>query len=330
MSDYRVPPSAESRAFSLDQWREPEPPRPRAAGPGPAPVLAGPLSLDSDPNKSVTPTTAQHPGSADDEESDSWTPARCESPRGFVKVYCRLHGSVCWVPRRCNHCHCCRELRTAEVRLRAKVGIANALAARPGSYVVMLTLTSLPGMTWDWMVESWAVFLRWLKRVHPSAFTWLRVAETGHDTGMKHFHVLLVGWKGVPQRVLSDAWRRATGGAYVIDIREVNPSKGAAYATKYITKALADRDDETGCRRPFQFSQGWPSAKDVRGVRECRYDILGEVGPAGPTGTLSGVTKGGVYVVSAGNGGCFTSRPLNLADHLYLMALPYDLTRPPR
>lgn len=297
----------------------------RGLGPTPRPPRsrgeaeeAPPLSLDTDTKNSVS----EHA------HAPEYEALHCEKPLGWLEVYCKHHSTRCWVPRRCRHCNACRQLQTAEVRLRAQTGIADYLHEHPGQYVAMLTLTSTPDMTWTEMTEGWSTFLRWLSRRR--SVLWLRVAEEGHLHGAKHFHVLLVGWTPIPQAELSDAWLRATGKAYVVDIRAVSPDKGARYATKYVTKALAARDDGGELARPVQFSRGWPTAAAVRGERECAWTVLAEIqSPGTPPGSLDAVSRGGVFVVRAGRPGCVSGRTLNLQDHLYLYRLAYDVQRPP-
>src|SRR5579864_1058163 len=286
---------------------KPRPPVPRAA------TTAAPLSLEEDPKNSVTSPERE------------FVVSHCAHPRGWVRVVCKVHDADCWVPRRCHHCDSCRRLMAAEVRARAKIGLERFAAARPGAWCALLTLTSQPGTTWPEMVDAWSVFLRWLQR-RRGGLLWLRVGETGSDTGMRHWHVVLLGWTPVPQAEISEAWKRATGGAYIVDIRARQVGEGSralAYVLKgvgYVTKALAERDDDkSGLVRPSQFSHGWPSPAEARGERNCTWrkvdDLAGEVGPLDQ---LVGVSRSGVLMVRVGRAGCVASRSLTFSDHLHL------------
>lgn len=318
---------------SGDQLRWPEPPRPRAAAPGAAAsVPADSLSLETDTANSVTHTH---------DDDARFNPANCVLPLSWVKVYCAEHGTERWVPKRCGHCDPCRQLAAAEVRARAKLGVIRYGEEHPGSWAALVTLSSTPDMTWREMVESWAVFNRWMQRKNGGRRLWLRVGEYGSNTGMKHWHVLVLGWTYIDQREMSEAWYRATGKrAYVVDVRarqiEQGPRavnyvlKGVSYVTKALEHRDAAREDDADdvLRRPFQFSQGWPTVRDVRAQSDCSWKAIDEsFGPTMPAAAPRGVTRGGGFVTRLGRPGCVTSQPMSLAEHLYLMRLPWEATR---
>lgn len=53
-----------------------------------------------------------------------------------------------------------------------------------------------------------------------------------------HLHVVADA-EYMPQRELADAWRKASGGSFIVDIREVkNPAHAAGYIAKYLTKGV--------------------------------------------------------------------------------------------
>lgn len=53
-----------------------------------------------------------------------------------------------------------------------------------------------------------------------------------------HLHVLVVG-SYIDQAKLSDAWRRASGGSFIVDVREVKDhERGIGYVTKYVSKGF--------------------------------------------------------------------------------------------
>ena len=65
-----------------------------------------------------------------------------------------------------------------------------------------------------------------------------------------HLHVIALG-SYVPQAELSDAWKRSTGGSFIVDVQRAKRTKDAAhYATKYVSKgwtAEVARDHDALC-----------------------------------------------------------------------------------
>jgi len=56
-----------------------------------------------------------------------------------------------------------------------------------------------------------------------------------------HLHVLFEG-RYIPQKLAAKQWLKATGDSFIVDIRTVSTSKGAAfYVAKYASKALSSR-----------------------------------------------------------------------------------------
>lgn len=193
---------------------------------------------------SVAPPATEYPTTA----------ASCHSPRGWRAIQCP-HGSVVWVPNRCRSCPGCLYLRRARIKARIRLGIARSIDADGTSSSAMLTLTSRPGTANVTLMSAWNRFRQWLRRRLPD-LQYACVKERGSLHGMFHLHIIVIGWTYIHQSELSDAWRRASG-AFRVDIRRLygDPNAAAAYASKYVSKAL---DHTRDLRKMVTYSRGWP------------------------------------------------------------------------
>jgi len=105
-----------------------------------------------------------------------------------------------------------------------------------------------------------------------------------------HLHVLCTGFF-LAQKDLSDAWRLASGGSFVVDVRAVRDhAVGVGYVAKYATKGwasevAADQDALLECivslrgRRLFITSGGWYGRdEDVEQDQYSDWKLVGYLG----------------------------------------------------
>lgn len=177
---------------------------------------------------------------------------RCVDSKAWIRVECR-HGGVKWVLMRCRACSGC--LSAKKGMMTAKV-LSGLLAPR---WVSLVTLTSMPSMTWPGIMRAFSALVRWMRRqLGPLEYACIK--EEGANTGMKHLHVLVTGVPWVPYTLLSRAWQRLTS-AWNVDVRRVWGGRLAAYVAKYVGKALE-------IRKMVTFSRGFkPPWLKVEGLR---------------------------------------------------------------
>jgi hypothetical protein len=82
--------------------------------------------------------------------------------------------------------------------------------------------------------ESWRKFRVYLQRRHGKTITFIAVVEFQRN-GYAHLHVLVDRY--IEQRWISEAWQ-AVGGGRIVDIKQVDIHRVAAYLSKYFTKEL--------------------------------------------------------------------------------------------
>jgi hypothetical protein len=82
--------------------------------------------------------------------------------------------------------------------------------------------------------ESWRKFRVYLQRQTGSAVSFIAVVEF-QKNGYAHLHVLIDRY--VEQGWISEAWQ-AVGGGRIVDIKQVDIHRVAAYLSKYFTKEL--------------------------------------------------------------------------------------------
>lgn len=159
-----------------------------------------------------------------------------------------------------------------------------------GASAAFLTLTSLPNTSVTDMMAAWNRFKTALRRV-AGGFEYAAIKEFGSTTGMLHLHVVLTGWSFIPQHTLSAMWRKASRGAFVVDIRSIpDPERTARYVAKYVSKTIARID----VRKAVTYSRGWPKLAE----REARWHATGEEwdSPTAPPKRWDAVLAGGALV----------------------------------
>ena len=186
---------------------------------------------------------------ADDTPNDE--SVLCLQPKGWVRVECD-HGSVMWRPMRCRKCEGCWESRRAGHRHRIM------LAPGDRSHMLFVTLTSLPGSTWEMLGRKWSSLMVAIRAKYgPTEYVCAK--DAGPKTGMKHFHAVLAGPAFIDQEWLSERWKARTG-AYVVWVERPHPS-GDGWDVDSLAYELAKycaSGERQGGRRMVNYSKGWP------------------------------------------------------------------------
>lgn len=237
-------------------------------------------------------------------KTGSW----CRSPAGWLQVGCG-HGSVVWVPLRCRHCRGCIEGHLRRVRARLKHGL-NEL----GGDCAMLTLTSMPGMSWVEVMKAWNKLRGWLRKRVPD-LEYAAIKQEGSVAGMRHLHVVLGRWRYVEREAIKREWERLTG-AYMVDIRRKGASGAVNYVVGYVTSKLEGSD----LRKRVTYSRGFPKLP----VQEARWRPTGERvdGSVAPAGRYESVLGSGLLVVKDSYCECMEgARDMGLDGHLFMQRL---------
>ena len=154
-----------------------------------------------------------------------------------------------------------------------------------------VTFTSKLDMEWPKLMRRFQSLVRALRkgekgpdgrwrRTPCPGLEYAAFKEEGACHGMKHLHVIFVGWLWVPKGVLQRMWCSRTG-AFMVDVKRINgkDTDCARYAGKYVTKALGEvgsGDAPEYLRKRVTFSKGWVRSKP-RTLEELLGDDLMEV-----------------------------------------------------
>jgi hypothetical protein len=220
--------------------------------------------------------------SLDPERDNSTPPAdlsklHCHHPRGWIRAECE-HGSIIAIPMACGHCDACIRRRAARHAMRAAYGVEH------GEKAAMLTLTSLPGTPWSKIMRAFQTLIRRFRSNSP-ALQYASFKEEGAEHGMRHLHVMLVGWDYVAQATISRLWKERTGASHVWIFR-VDGRRAAFYAAKYTTKAM-----RSGLKCA-SYSTGWPKADTVQ-----LWHAAGRYLNMPDSACIIGVSAGGVLIL---------------------------------
>lgn len=164
----------------------------------------------------------------------------CYSPKVFVNTR-----SYEVAPFRCRswRCSTCRPRKAKELARRI------ASAAATNHLTTLITLTIDPSLSsghhLDHLWTAWRRLRDQYAREHPGLKA-VAIVEL-HKSGVPHLHVLTT--LRTPQRTLSDRWRTASNGSYIVDIRHVRAQAVARYVTKYLTKDTPSDAIPRGRRR---------------------------------------------------------------------------------
>lgn len=109
-----------------------------------------------------------------------------------------------------------------------------------------------PYLAYDAMKAALPQLVRFLRR-EVGPFEYCAIWET-HESGWPHLHLVQKG-AYIPAKLLKSTWERL-GIGYNCDIRSVTTTKGAArYASKYMTKTIAEGKRALGITKVIQYSR---------------------------------------------------------------------------
>ena len=96
-------------------------------------------------------------------------------------------------------------------------------------------------------IETRKAFRKWLKHVNKYKKNWLRSGFYAFELGSGgnvHVHVIQAEGSFVPQKKLSELWKKITGDSFVVDVRRVRGKRGANYVAKYASKGMGEKTFE--------------------------------------------------------------------------------------
>ena len=96
------------------------------------------------------------------------------------------------------------------------------------------------------------LLLAWCKREYRCEIAWFSVVEAT-KAGWPHLHVALRCPVFLPQRAISERWKKLTGSS-IIDIRLI---KGAGQAAAYVAKYIGKAPHRFGTSKRYWRSQNW-------------------------------------------------------------------------
>jgi hypothetical protein len=168
------------------------------------------------------------------------------------------HGAVIVNPVACRNCDWCMGTRQRKV-------IGDALYSSEyknhRANLAMLTLTSARGAEWPALMRRFQSLMKWIRKRGPVHY--IAAKEEGKETGMKHLHVIIFGWRYIPWIAISKAWQSRTG-AWGIYIKKVKHTAYVgdviAYVTKYVTKQIGGM---LGTLKHVTYSANFPRRKSV-------------------------------------------------------------------
>jgi len=123
-------------------------------------------------------------------------------------------------------------------------------AVNQATYPAFITLTSLPATPWPVIMKGFANLVRRLKRQYPD-LAYAAAKEEGHQTGMRHLHIIMLGVPWIDQAELSRVWAQYTK-APVVHIARINSTEVFGYVAKYAAKTSAYY------RKCVTYSASWP------------------------------------------------------------------------
>lgn len=207
--------------------------------------------------ETLPPPTASGAGDADAPSLDRnveqlrgprRAPESCYPPWLFLNKRTRQA-----TPFRCRSWRCGRCAPEKASRLAARI----ALEAKRVGCTRLMTLTLRAGLDRGYSADQvWLAWRRlrdiWRRRgLDVSAIAVLEYTRRG----TAHLHVLVSSY--LNQAKLSNDWRQASRGSYIVDIRAIDEQRVSAYVSKYLAKALdTDLEHPKGRRR-------YSSSRDV-------------------------------------------------------------------
>lgn len=162
------------------------------------------------------------------------------------------HGNYQWLPLKCHSWRCpiCGPEKRAETIARLLHAYRQTKETNTPMKLVTLTYNRPVGR--GFMIRSLQHLTQALRRRF-GTFEYARFPEKTQK-GRYHLHLVVLA-PYIPQRVLSNLWRTASKGAYIVDIRAVRDAGHAAnYITKYVTKGPAAK---------VTYSRRFPNFDDI-------------------------------------------------------------------
>lgn len=166
---------------------------------------------------------------------------------GWLLITCP-HGNYRWRPLLCHSWACPQCAEDNRARTIARLVYAHHHQRANSEGLKMVTLTYHHDVEKPELHRTLQHLIQALRRQY-GIIEYARFVERT-QRGRFHIHLVLDA-PFIPQKELSELWRTATHGAFIVDIRAVHSARQVArYVTKYLTKAPATK---------ISFSRGFPN-----------------------------------------------------------------------
>jgi hypothetical protein len=111
--------------------------------------------------------------------------------------------------------------------------------------------------------------IKFLRKTSPD-LAYAACKEEGSDTGMRHLHVVLIGFQYTPQSSIARRWRELTG-AFVVRIERLRSDRAGYYVAKYVSKDL------DAARKHVTYSKNFPPLppSDLKAAHVAETSYLG-------------------------------------------------------
>ena len=169
-----------------------------------------------------TKVPAKQKRKAYDEPCAGWLSDTCE------------HGNVQYIPVYCNKWRCPRCGPIKRTAARARIAHAARVADKDGLRLRFVTLTYAQDIPIQRLYHDLQHLAQGLRR-KIGRFEYARFVERTRR-GRFHMHLVVMS-PFLPVRQLSQMWRTASNGSYIVHVRAItSPKVASAYVTKYLTK----------------------------------------------------------------------------------------------
>ena len=152
---------------------------------------------------------------------------------GWIQDEC-CHENVRYLPIYCNKWRCPRCGPLKRTAARARVAHAARVAEKDGRFLRFVTLTYAQDIPLERLYHDLQHLAQSLRR-HLGRFEYARFVERT-QRGRFHMHLVVLS-PFLAVRQLSQMWRTASHGSYIVHVRAIaSPKIASAYITKYLTK----------------------------------------------------------------------------------------------
>jgi hypothetical protein len=154
----------------------------------------------------------------------------------MVKLKCKMCGNIHYKLYECGHrlCPRCAKKKSRAIFHQIR-DLIDRIRVPVGMNYKMITLTIKKTSFKDDVGRAMAgigkILHNILEKYGLGAVAHLELSPSGEV----HWHILFLG-KYIPQKMLSDKWKKITGGSAIVDIRKIDGCKGILEITKYIMK----------------------------------------------------------------------------------------------